>query len=75
MPEGIMPRQHALVRLAKEHKNWLESNDKSSPLLSHEVFVYLGEIPNMRGHCIVVGHPHGAVMSGYHVDNFEEVPE
>ena len=33
-------------------------------------FIYLGEIPNMGGHCVVVGHESGKIYSGYHIENF-----
>lgn len=33
-------------------------------------FVYLGEIPNMLGHCVLIGHETGKVYSGYHIENF-----
>ena len=33
-------------------------------------FIYLGEIPNMPGHCVVVGHESGKIYSGYHIENF-----
>jgi len=33
-------------------------------------FVYLGEIPNMPGHCVVLGYCTGKVYSGFHVERF-----
>jgi hypothetical protein len=33
-------------------------------------FIYLGEIPNMLGHCVVVGYESGKIYSGYHIENF-----
>ena len=43
------PRQYSLVRLVDEIKEWHIANVKDSPLLQDDVFVYLGEIPNMDG--------------------------
>jgi hypothetical protein len=37
--------------------------------------VFLGEIPNMREHGIFVAHKTGRVYTGYHIFQFEEVPE
>lgn len=74
--EDNTPRQYSLVRLDAEYKKWLiENGHKDSPLLEHDVFVYLGEIPNMLGHCAIVNQKTGVILSGYHIENFEEIPE
>jgi hypothetical protein len=39
-----------------------------------EVLLYLGEIQQMPGHCIVVNNE-GKVFWGYHTDNFREPTE
>ena len=39
------------------------------------VFVYLGEIPNQPGHCVVAGWRNGKVYSSRHVNEFEVIPE
>ena len=33
-------------------------------------FIFLGEIPNMLGHCVIIGHESGKIYSGYHTENF-----
>ncbi len=33
-------------------------------------FIYLGEIPNMKGHCVIIGYESGKIYSGYHIENF-----
>ena len=38
-------------------------------------FVYLGEIPNMPGHCVVIGWSTGKVYSGFHSENFRLLME
>ena len=40
----------------------------------NEVFVYLGEIPQMPGHCVVVDRA-GQVWWGRHTDSYEIVPD
>ena len=35
--------------------------------------VFLGEIPNMPGHCVVVGVKSGRTYAGYHTENFVEL--
>lgn len=43
--------------------------------LAHSYFVFLGEIPNMPGHCVVAQHGGaGMVISGFETSNFEVVP-
>ena len=44
-------------------------------LLKERVFIYFGEIPNMPGHCVVAGHESGKIFSGYHTDDFEQIPD
>ncbi len=39
------------------------------------LFIYLGEIPNMKGHCVVIGHGSGKIYSGYHIEDFRLVTE
>ena len=34
------------------------------------LFIYLGEIPNMPGHCVLIGHESGKIYSGYHIEDF-----
>jgi hypothetical protein len=38
-------------------------------------YVFLGEIPNMPGHCVVADANTGQLFTGYHTDNFAEIPE
>jgi hypothetical protein len=37
------------------------------------VYLYLGEIKNMPGHCAVADTKDGAVLAGYHSDSFVEL--
>jgi hypothetical protein len=40
------------------------------PFKKDNFFVYLGEIPNMRGHGVFLGHESGKVYSGFHIEDF-----
>lgn len=40
-----------------------------------DVFVYLGEIIQMPGHCIVIRQSDGRVFCGCHTENFAEILE
>ena len=67
------PRQYSLVRFnfadvpVEYHAKYPFQRDRS--------YVYFGEIPNMRGHCVVADHVTGQILSGYHTENFVEIPE
>lgn len=62
-------RQYALVKLV-EGISISESFD-----LSEDVYVFLGEIPNMKDHCVVIGQRSGKAFVGYHTENFRELSE
>jgi len=49
--------------------------DEYFEVFGNEVFVFLGEIVQMPGHCIVVGMKTGKVISGYHTGNFKVLTE
>ena len=71
-----MPRQYALVKVEPEYKKWLIDNEQNgSPLLNEEVFVFLGEIPNMPEHCVIAGNKSGKVIGGFHSSNFIELTD
>jgi len=64
-----MPRKLSMVKFDEEKRM------KEYPFTKNEPYIFLGEIPNMRGHCIVISHRTGKVLSGYHTDNFIEMSE
>ena len=38
-------------------------------------YIFLGEISNMPGHCVICSHQTGKIYSGFHTDNFVAIPE
>ena len=68
-------RQNALIKIEPNYKKWLKENDGESPLLKEDVFIFLGEIPNMPNHSIVAGHKSGKILSGYHTSDFMELSD
>ena len=62
-------RQYALIEFTEEFTNAMRT-DKEHPIMKEKVLIYLGEIPNMRGHCVVIGHESCRIFSGYHIENF-----
>jgi hypothetical protein len=66
-------RQYALVKKTDHYVKIMYMID--DPIMKEEIFVFLGEIPNMQGHCVVAGHKSGKIFSGYHTNNFIELTE
>lgn len=63
-----IPRVMSLVKISDECNNGLKfMNDKT--------FVFFGEIPNMKDHCVVMGAFSKKFFVGYHVYNFVECSE
>ena len=42
------------------------------PFRAGRAYIFLGEIANMPGHCVVADHSSGKLYSGYHTENFVE---
>jgi hypothetical protein len=67
------PRVPSLVRPTKDFLKVL--GKKRPPYLKDVPLVFMGEIANMPEHGVFVGMKTGKVYSGYHIFNFEEVPD
>ena len=65
------PRQNSLVRFHLDSPGFWGDY----PFTETGIYVFLGEIPNMPGHCVVLDHKTGRIYSGYHIENFKEIPE
>ncbi len=68
----MVPRQYSFVKfddsaLPKEYRGL-------SPFSSKHRYIFLGEIPNMQGHCIVMDDT-GKMYTGYHNENFVELTD
>lgn len=63
-----IPRKNSLVKCIDETICSLIKIKKEQSL------VFLGEIQNMPGHCIIV-LPSGKIIWGYHTDDFIELTE
>jgi hypothetical protein len=48
---------------------------KKYPFRPGRKYFFFGEIPNKPGHCVVADHRPGKIYSGYHIENFVEIPE
>jgi hypothetical protein len=45
------------------------------PIFGERVFVFLGEIKQCTGHCILADLSTGKIIGMYHTDNFREATE
>lgn len=73
---AFVPRRLSLVRLTSTCREWFRRSSRTeNPLLREDAFVFLGEIPNMPAHCVVLGSKSGQLLSGFHTENFEEIPQ
>jgi hypothetical protein len=70
-------RQYAIVRINKKTEQCFEKKkyNKGPPKWMTELPIYLGEIPNMPGHGVLLSRLDNKIYAGYHIDYFEEVPE
>lgn len=63
-----IPRVLSLVKISDVCSN-------GSHFTEDETFVFFGEIPNMKEHCVVMGSTSKKFFVGYHVYNFVECSE
>lgn len=68
MVEGLVPNQIVIVR--KLHPDCAAVY----PFKEGDHMLFLGEIPNMKGHCAIVTRD-GRVLWGYHTDDFRNPTE
>ena len=66
------PRDRSLVRLRDSLSG---SGTKSLPFKPGISYLFLGEIANMPEHCVVAEQRTGRLFTGYHTDNFVEIPD
>ena len=70
-----VPRRLSLVRFVSvRSQKGLRAASAHHPFKKTAVYVFLGEIPNVPGHCVVIDAKIGKVYSGYHTENFREIP-
>ena len=54
----------------KPHKD-----EGEMPFNTSKFYIYLGEIPNMLGHCIIMDYNTKEIYTGIHIDMFREATE
>jgi hypothetical protein len=69
-----MPRVPRKLSLVKWDGSRLPpSLRRKYPFRLGAIYIFLGEIPNMPGHCVVADHSSGRIYSGHHTDHFVEL--
>lgn len=67
----MVPKQYSIVKFDFESINPEYHNNY--PFTDDGRYIFLGDIPNMPGHCVVVDYMTGQVFCGYHTDSFIEL--
>lgn len=68
-----VPRKLSLMKF--EPENIGSKAEGQLPFSRGQTYVFLGELENMPGHCVVVEHHSDRAFSGYHTDYFSELGE
>ena len=68
--DGI-PRRMALVKF--DFDNLHKKYHSDYPFNKNQRLIFMGEIPNMPGHCVLMDAVTTKLYSGYHTENFKEL--
>jgi hypothetical protein len=69
---AIEPRPLSLITFTEDYIQIMLEH--GCPFKDSE-FIYVGEIPNMLGHCVIIGRSTGKLHIGYHIENFRELTD
>lgn len=75
--DNSIPRQYAMVKLDETYREIIQpyaAEKITGNLLAERFLIFLGEIPNMQGHCVLIGQS-GIPYMGFHTDDFVELSE
>jgi len=64
-----VPRNFSLVKCTSEQDFFTISR------ANEDKFLFMGQIPNMPGHCVVMGLKTNKIYSGVHTERFIELTE
>jgi hypothetical protein len=68
------PRRLALVKFTPPESPVVKGGwARRYPFKKKEAYVFLGEIPNMPGHCVVAERMNGKIHAGFHTELFSEL--
>jgi len=79
MKKAMEPRPSAMVKITNDYRKSLLGIPNPTltikQMLDESYFIYIGEIPQMKGHCTVMGKEGGVVYTGYHIEDFVELTD
>ena len=64
-----------LSRVVFDHDRPSAGDHSRFPLVRDRPYVFLGEIADTAGPCVVADHVTGQIHSGYHAESFRELPD
>lgn len=67
-----IPRKNSLVKFNIKDSEIDKRFRKKIPFNQQDVYIFLGEIVNMQGHCIVMNYKTKEIHTGCHSDYFSE---
>ena len=79
----MQPRNLSRVKITKSYRDILDGFIANANPIGYELytaflaenhFIFLGEIPNQEGHCVLLGKS-GRLYDGFHNEDFEELNE
>lgn len=73
MSRGRTPRIRSLVQLREVSSR--AGRPRGFPFKPGKPYLFLGEIPNMPGHCVVADPDSGRIWAGFHTEHFRELNE
>ena len=68
-------KQLSIVKLEDWYIDHLKKYNDRYRFTCDTSFIYLGEIPNLPGYCVIAGTTTGKIYSGYHIENFRVATE
>ncbi len=67
------PRKLSVCTFSDKHLP--EAYRGQYPMNPDHNFIFFGECPNMKGHCVVMDMDTGKFYSGYHIEHFTELDD
>ena len=71
--EWKMPEQYSICRFSDEH--YPREYQGQYPMAKDAFYIFMGEIPNMMGHCIAMNKDTKEIHVAWHCDLFHEITD
>jgi len=67
------PRQYSICKFSDAH--YPLEYQRQYPMTTDQLYIFMGEIPNMLGHCIVMNKDTKEIHVAWHCDLFKELSD